>query len=101
MPPKSNVVIAIVLITVERTRVDDVAQKLLALDGVSEVFSVAGHYDLVALLRTSTNEQIADLVTSRIVAIPHITRTETLMAFKTFSRDDLGAMFSIGNEEAK
>jgi DNA-binding Lrp family transcriptional regulator len=92
---------AIVLITVERAKVDEVAQRLLGLDGVSEVFSVAGRYDLVALLRTKTNEQIADLVTSRILDIPHITRTETLMAFKAFSRDDLGAMFAIGNEEVK
>jgi DNA-binding Lrp family transcriptional regulator len=96
-----DVVIALVLINVERSRVDEVAQRLLALDGVTEAFSVAGRYDLVALLRTKTNEQIADLVTKRILDIPHITRTETLMAFKAYSRDDLGAMFSIGNEEAK
>lgn len=92
---------AIVLINVERTKVDEVAQRLLTLDGVTEAFSVAGQYDLVALIRTKTNEQIADLVTSRILDIPHITRTETLMAFKAFSRDDLGAMFSIGNDEAQ
>jgi DNA-binding Lrp family transcriptional regulator len=92
---------AIVLINVERAKIDEVAQRLLALDGVSEVFSVAGRYDLAALLRTKTNEQIADLVTSRILDIPHITRTETLMAFKAYSRDDLGAMFAIGNEEVK
>lgn len=91
-------VTAIVLINVERAKVDDVAQRLLELDGVAEVFSVAGQYDLVALLRTQTNEQIADLVTTRIVDVPHITRTQTLMAFKAFSRSDLGAMFSIGNE---
>jgi DNA-binding Lrp family transcriptional regulator len=94
-----NVVIALVLINVERSKVDEVAQRLLALDGVTEAFSVAGRYDLVALLRTRSNEQIADLVTKRILDIPHITRTETLMAFKAYSRDDLGAMFSIGNEE--
>ncbi len=96
-----NPVIALVLVTVERSKIEEVAQRLLALDGVSEVFSVAGRYDLVAVLRTQTNEQIANLVTSRILDIPHITRTETLMAFKAYSRDDLGAMFSIGNEEVK
>jgi DNA-binding Lrp family transcriptional regulator len=98
---KMAMINAIVLINVERTKIDEVAQRLLALDGVSEVFSVAGRYDLAALLRTKTNEQIADLVTSRILDIPHITRTETLMAFKAYSRDDLGAMFAIGNEEVK
>ena len=96
-----DVVVALVLINVERSKVDEVAQRLLALDGVTEAFSVAGRYDLVALLRTKTNEQIADLVTKRILDIPHITRTETLMPFKAYSRDDLGAMFSIGNEEAR
>jgi DNA-binding Lrp family transcriptional regulator len=90
---------AIVLINIERTQVEAVAQKLLTLDGVAEVFSVAGRYDLVAVLRCKTNEQVADLVTQHILDIPHITHTETLMAFKAYSRDDLGAMFSVGNEE--
>lgn len=90
---------AIVLMNVERARVDDVAQRLLALDGVTEAFSVAGQYDLVAILRTASNEQIAELITTRIRDIPYITRTETLMAFKAFPKNDLGAMFSIGNEE--
>ena len=66
-----------------------------------EAFSVAGRYDLVLVLRTKTNEQIADLVTSRIRETPYITRTETLMAFKAFSRDDLSAMFSIGGDEGE
>lgn len=89
---------AIVLMNIERAKVDEVAQKLLAMDGVAEAFSVAGQYDLVAILRTKTNEQIADLITQQIRSVPNITRTETLMAFKAFSKDDLGAMFSIGNE---
>jgi len=92
---------AIVLINIEHSKVDEVAQRLLALEGVSEAFSVAGRYDLVLVLRTRTNEQIADLVTSRIRETPHITRTETLMAFKAFSRDDLSAMFSIGGDEGE
>jgi DNA-binding Lrp family transcriptional regulator len=89
---------AVVLINVERAKVDEVAQKLLALDGVSEAFSVAGAFDLVAILRTQTNEQIAELITGHIRDIPNITRTETLMAFKAYPKGDLGAMFSIGNE---
>lgn len=94
-------VTAIVLINIERAGIENVAQRLLALEGVSEVFSVAGRYDLVAILRAQTNEQIADLMTMHIRDVPHITRTETLMAFKAYSRDDLGAMFSIGNEEVR
>ncbi|HRE49188.1 MAG TPA: Lrp/AsnC ligand binding domain-containing protein [Aggregatilineales bacterium] len=92
-------VAAIVLITVERARVEDVAHHLLKVKGISEVFSVAGQFDLVAIVRTETNEQIAEVIAGNIRAVPHIMRTETLIAFKTYSPDDLGAMFSIGNEE--
>lgn len=93
-------VTAIVLLNVERNGVENVAQQLLSFEGVTEVFSVAGQYDLVAILRTHTNEDIADLMTKNIRNVSHILRTETLMAFKAYSRDDLGAMFSIGNEES-
>jgi DNA-binding Lrp family transcriptional regulator len=93
-----SMVTAVVLMEVERGKVDILAQELLKLDGVSEVFSVAGQYDLVALLRTRTNEQIADLVTNKIRDLPHIIKTQTLMAFKAFSRTDMDRMFSIGNE---
>ncbi|MCC7208491.1 MAG: Lrp/AsnC ligand binding domain-containing protein [Anaerolineae bacterium] len=92
-------VTAIVLLKVERNGVEGVAQSLLSFDGVTEVFSVAGQYDLVAILRTHTNEEIADLMTKSIRGVPNILQTETLIAFKAYSRDDLGAMFSIGNEE--
>lgn len=94
-------VTAIVLLKVERNGVESVAQQLLSFDGVTEVFSVAGQYDLVAILRTHSNEDIADLMTKSIRGVPHILQTETLMAFKAYSRDDLGAMFSIGNEEIR
>jgi DNA-binding Lrp family transcriptional regulator len=87
---------ALVLMNVRRADFDSVAQSLVRLKGVTEVFSVAGQYDLVAILRTHTNEQIADLVTRQILDIEGITRTETLMAFKVFSEYDLERMFSIG-----
>lgn len=93
-----SMVTAVVLMEVERGKVDTLAQELIKVDGVSEVFSVAGQFDLVALLRTRTNEQIADLVTNKIRSLPYILKTQTLMAFKAFSRNDLDRMFSIGNE---
>ena len=92
-------VTALVLITIERGKIKEVAERMLRFDGVAEVFSVAGQYDAVAILRTTTNEQIADLVTAKLLQIPHILRSETLMAFQAFSREDLGAAFSIGNDE--
>ncbi len=92
-------VTAVVLINVERARVNDVAQALVEFQGVTEVFSVAGRWDLVAILRTRSNEEMADLVTSSIQAVPGILRTETLLAFKVFSRHDLERLFSIGFDE--
>ena len=89
---------AIVLIRVERAKVNEVAQALLELTGVTEVFSVAGKYDLVAILRTEANEDIADLVTRQIQDVRSITDTETLMAFKVYSKYDLEHLFSIGVE---
>lgn len=89
---------AIVLINVARGHVNDVAQELVQLNGVTEVFSVAGRYDLVAILRSNTNERIAELVTRDIMAIDAITNTETLLAFQVYSEYDLAAMFSIGLE---
>ena len=89
-------VTALVLINVERAEVPHVAERLLELNGVTEVYSVAGRYDLAAILRVPANEDIADLVTSRILDLSGITRTETLIAFKVYSRYDLEHMFSIG-----
>ena len=90
---------AIVLVTVERGKVNEVAQSIIDTDGVSDVFSIAGRYDLVAILRVQSNEEIANVVTETIRTIPHITNTETLIAFKAYAKSDLDAAFSIGNEE--
>ena len=93
------VVNAIVLIKAERGAVNNVAQKIIAVDGVSEVFSVAGRYDLVAILRAKSNEHVAEIVTQAVQDTQGILDTETLLAFKAYDREDLEAAFSIGNEE--
>jgi DNA-binding Lrp family transcriptional regulator len=90
-------VTSIVLINCERDHINDVSQQLLGFGGITEVFSVAGAYDLVAILRVQTNEQIADLVTEKIRSVKGIERTQTLMAFKVFSKFDLENMFAIGD----
>lgn len=90
---------AIILLSVEKGKVNDVAERLVELPGVSEVFSVAGHWDLVAILRVKTNEEVADVVTNQILKIAGIERSETLIAFRAFSRYNMERMFSIGNEE--
>ena len=90
---------AVILLMVDKSKVNEVAMKLVELPGISEVYSVAGHYDLVAIVRVRENDQIADAVTNHMLQIDGIQRSETLIAFRAFSRHDLEAMFSVGMEE--
>jgi DNA-binding Lrp family transcriptional regulator len=90
------VISAIVLINAEVDRIPEVAQAIAELDGVSEVYSVAGPWDLVAILRAKDNEQLADIVTTRMVALEGVQETQTLVAFRAFSRFDLDVMFNVG-----
>ena len=89
---------AVVLINVQRGQVNETAQSLLEIEGVSEVYSVTGEYDLVALLRLQRYEDLAEVVTSRMVQLPAITKTNTLMAFQCYSRADLQQAWDIGVE---
>jgi len=90
---------AIVLIECEKGKINQTAEALADLPGISEVYSVAGRVDLAAVIRVPNNEKLAEVVTSQMLTIPGITRTETLIAFRVFSRHDLEQMFSIGIEE--
>ena len=91
-------VTAIVLLKIERTRINEVAEELAAMEGISEVYSVSGEVDVVAMVRVRTNDDLATLITSRLVAVNGILETRTMLAFRTLSRHDLEAMFSIGME---
>lgn len=91
---------AVVLLSIERDRINQVAEELAAMSGISEVFSVAGRYDLVAILRIPDNEALADLVTNQMLQVSGIIDSETLIAFRVFSRHDLESMFAIGFESA-
>lgn len=91
-------VTAMVLMEVERDRVNEVAGKLADFEGVSEVYSVAGRYDLVAIIRVENNEAMADLVTGKMLKVEGIIDSETLISFRVFSQHDLEGMFSIGME---
>ena len=90
---------AVVLITCERNRIVRVAEQLAEIDGISEVFSVAGRYDLVAILRVPNNAALADLVTTRMLQVDGILDSETLISFKVYSKHDLDSTFEIGFEE--
>ena len=89
-------VTALVMLNVERKYIQNVSQSLVDMKEVTEVYSVAGRYDLVAIVRVNNNAQIADTITGKFSTLEGITATETLIAFNTFSRHDLEHMFSIG-----
>lgn len=93
-------VTAIVLINSDVHAVPETAQALADLEHVSEVYSVSGEYDLVALVRVARHEELADVVTGEIARIPTITATQTLIAFRAYSRHDLDSLFSIGFADA-
>ena len=92
-------VTAIVLLTVEREKINTVAEQIAEMIGVSEVYSVGGRFDLVSIIRVKNNEQLAELVTGHMLRVDGIKTSETLIAFKVFSRHDLESMFSIGFEQ--
>ena len=87
---------AIVLLKVERDKVNEVAKALVDTKGVSEVYSVSGRFDLVAIIRVNENDELADTVTNHMRKINSIQSTETMLAFRTYSHHDLDAMFSSG-----
>ena len=92
-------VTTIVLATCDIHQIPETAQAIADLDDVSEVYSVAGDYDLVVMVRTRTHEDLARVVSEEIARVPGVERTQTLVAFKVFSRHDVEALFSVGFEE--
>ncbi|HEX9231853.1 MAG TPA: Lrp/AsnC ligand binding domain-containing protein [Jatrophihabitantaceae bacterium] len=91
---------AIVMVSVEADRIPEVAEEITELDGVSEVYSVAGDVDLIAVVRVREFEQIADVIAGRMSKVEGVLHTDTHIAFRAYSRHDLDAAFSIGVESA-
>ena len=89
-------VTAIVLIKSQRDMIPDLADRIAAMNGVAEVYSVAGRYDLVAIVRVRDNEDLADVVSDAMRHQEGILETETLIAFRAYSRKELEAGFSLG-----
>jgi DNA-binding Lrp family transcriptional regulator len=89
-------VTAIILFDIKRGCVDRVGEWLAGLPGITEVYSVGGRIDLVAIARLKDNEALSELVNQTLAKSDEIERTESLIAFKLFSQHDLEAMFSIG-----
>ncbi|MBV8638998.1 MAG: Lrp/AsnC ligand binding domain-containing protein [Candidatus Eremiobacteraeota bacterium] len=89
-------VTAFILMNVSRPRLKSIADDLLAIEGIAEVYSVAGPFDIVAIARVKEHEALNDLVTEHVAALDGVDSTETLIAFKTFSKKDLGMLWDIG-----
>jgi DNA-binding Lrp family transcriptional regulator len=86
---------AIVLMNVDTHETNRVAEEVAAIAGISEVYSVAGNYDLVAVIRVADNNALADLVTDKVRRISGVQRSQTLIAFRAYSKHDLDALFDM------
>ncbi|MGI8614143.1 MAG: Lrp/AsnC family transcriptional regulator [Nocardioidaceae bacterium] len=91
---------AIVFVKADVARIPEVAEQIAGLDGVSEVYSVTGHIDLIALVRVRKHEDVATVVADSLNKVPGVQSTETHIAFRTYSSHDLEAAFSLGVTEA-
>ncbi len=89
-------VTAIVLIKAETNRIPDLADQIANMAGVQEVFSVAGRYDLIAIVKVARNEDLADVISDKMRNQEGIVATETMIAFRAYSRKELEAGFELG-----
>ena len=89
---------AIVNVNAAVDRIPEVAQAIADIDGVTEVYSVAGDVDLVAMVRVRRHEELADVIAGRLNKVEGVLSTQTLIAFQAYSRHDLEATFSLGIE---
>jgi len=89
---------AVVLINCQKGMINQAAEHLASMNGISEVYSVAGRFDLVVMIRVKANEDLADVVTKKLQRVDGIQSTETLIAFRAYSKVDLDGVFSLGFE---
>ena len=89
-------VTAIVLVRAEIQRIPEVAEMIAQIPEVSEVYSVTGEFDLVAMVRVRNHEELGDVIPGRLNKVPGVSHTATHIAFRTYSRHDLEAAFSLG-----
>lgn len=89
-------VTAIVMIKADIQLIPEVAESIAQIPAVSEVYSVTGDFDLVAMVRVRSHEELADVIPGNLNKIPGVSATETHIAFRAYSRHDLEAAFAIG-----
>lgn len=91
-------VTAIVFVKADVARIPEIAEEIAALPGISEVYSVTGTIDLIALVRVASHDQVAEVVADRLNKVVGVQATETHIAFRAYSNLDLDAAFSLGGE---
>jgi len=89
-------VTAIVMIKAETSRIPELANQITEMSGVQEVFSVAGRVDLIAIVRVARNEDLADVISDKMRHLEGIVETETMIAFRAYSKKELEAGFELG-----
>ncbi len=87
---------AIVFVNADVARIPEVAEEIATIPGVTEVYSVTGTIDLIALVRVREHEQVAEVVADRLNKVDGVIATETHIAFRAYSSHDLEAAFSLG-----
>lgn len=87
---------AIVFVQAEVSSIPETGAAIADIPGISEVYSVTGDHDLIAMVRVRTHEEIASVVADRLNKVSGVLSTQTQIAFRTFSRHDLEDAFSIG-----
>lgn len=87
---------AIVHIDVEADLIPEAAEAIVNIDGVTEVYSITGDWDLLVMVRVTDHEQLAEIIPNQISKVDGVVRTETQLAFRAYSRHDLEAAFSLG-----
>ena len=92
-------VTAIVFISADVARIPEVAQHVAAIKGVGEVYSVTGDIDLIAIIRVANHEDLATVIPDYVNKVPGVLSTETHIAFRTYSTQDVEAAFSLGTSE--
>lgn len=90
---------AIVLVKATVDRIPEVAQAIADLPDVTEVYSVTGEFDLIVMVRVKGHEDLADAIADRLNKVPGVSSTETHIAFRSYSKQDLDAAFAIGVDD--
>ena len=95
----SHVVTAFVLIKTDASRIPETAEEISAIPGISEVYSVTGEWDLIAIARVAKHDDLADVIADKVSKIEGVIRTQTYIAFRTYSQHDLEQAFALGLED--